>query len=60
MLSGFFFWSSFDQDIKYLFPNFGYSSVVTGLLIYYHWEAMLVSYLATRFVVFPHVYNSIF
>ena len=26
---------------------------MTGLLIYYHWEAMLVSYLATRFVVFP-------
>ena len=47
-----FFLVSFDQDIKYLFPNFGYSLVVTGLLIYYHWEAMLVSYLATRFVCF--------
>ena len=26
-----------------------FSSVVTGLLVYYHWEAMLVTYLATRF-----------
>ena len=24
-----------------------------GLLIYYHWEAMLISYLSTRFVVLP-------
>ena len=24
-----------------------------GLLIYYHWEAMLISYLSTRFVVVP-------
>ena len=36
---------------------------MTGLLIYYHWEAMLVSYLATRFFVFLPIfiiYNSIF
>ena len=37
---------------------------MTGLLIYYHWEAMLVSYLATRFfsVFLPVfiIYNSIF
>ena len=24
-----------------------------GVLIYYHWEAMLISYLSTRFVVLP-------
>ena len=31
--------------------------VVFGLVIYYHWEAMLVSYLSARFIVMP--FNSI-
>ena len=27
--------------------------MIAGMLIYYHWEAMLISYLSTRFVVLP-------
>ena len=27
--------------------------MLAGILIYYHWEAMLISYLSTRFTVLP-------
>ena len=27
--------------------------MLSGLLIYFHWEAMLISYLATRTVIYP-------
>ena len=27
--------------------------MIAGVIIYYHWEAMLISYLSTRFVVLP-------
>ena len=28
-------------------------TIVAGAVIYYHWEAMLISYLSTRFTVLP-------
>ena len=34
---------------KYYFSSF----MLSGLLIYFHWEAMLISYLATRTVIYP-------
>ena len=45
-------WMNINNDSFNCFTNLwilAFSSVVTGLLVYYHWEAMLVTHLATRF-----------
>jgi len=49
-------WPSGGKTIKEMLPLtycFGLSILVAGTIIYYHWEAMLISYLATRVIALP-------
>ncbi len=34
-------------------PSIPFRLLLFGLMVYYHWEAMLISYLATRVIVLP-------